>query len=127
MPANLMIQGVGHATVNLDDIQLGSQGIGWGTPSPPVSGLNPIPGTWSHWIQFGGETSIGQAQLAFGIVTNRLKLYFQARPASVCDSNEHLSNSLAWLSFTREALKDSRPMTDWERKAAAEFFFSEFD
>ena len=33
-----------------------------------------------------------------------------------------LSASLAWMAFTREALKDSRPMTDWERKASADFF-----
>jgi hypothetical protein len=122
-----MIQGVGHATVNLDDIQLGSQGSGWGTLSPPVSRLNPVLGTWSHWIQFGGETNIDQAQLAFGIVTNWVKLYFHARSPGVRDSNDHLSNSLTWLSFTRGVLKDSRPMTDWERKAAADFFWSEFD
>jgi hypothetical protein len=43
------------------------------------------------------------------------------------DPNAHLSESLAWMGFTREALKDSRPMTEWERKAAADFFWSEFD
>jgi hypothetical protein len=35
--------------------------------------------------------------------------------------------SLAWMALTREVLKDSRRMTDWERKAAADFFWSQFD
>lgn len=32
-----------------------------------------------------------------------------------------------WMTFIREVLKDSRPMTDWERKTAADIFWSEFE
>jgi hypothetical protein len=43
------------------------------------------------------------------------------------ESDRHLTNAVAWMAFSREVLKDSRPMTDWERKATADFFWSEFD
>jgi hypothetical protein len=39
----------------------------------------------------------------------------------------YFTTSLDWMTFVIEALKDSRPMTDWERKIAAESFWSEFD
>ena len=43
------------------------------------------------------------------------------------EANEYLSKSMAWIAFSREVLKDSRPMDDWERATSADFFWSEFD
>lgn len=33
---------------------------------------------------------------------------------------------LAWMSFAKAALADGRPMLDWERQDADEFFWSQF-
>lgn len=37
------------------------------------------------------------------------------------------SEALAWISFAKAAIPDARPMLDWERQDADEFFWSQFE
>lgn len=122
--ADLVLQAAGGAVVNLSDIRLGSLGSRWGRRSPVVSGLNEIIGAQ---ITLDGVASFDQGPFAFGAISNPIELQIQTHSITARYSDEYQSNSLAWLAFTREALKDSRPMTDWERKASADFFWSQFD
>jgi hypothetical protein len=119
-----MFQSAGGAIVNFSDARLQLLWSGWGCPSPATSRLSETSGAQ---ITLGGVASIDQYPFAFGAIVNLIELQTHIHSFAARDSSEYLSNSLTWLSFTREALKDSRPMTDWERKAAAEFFWSEFD
>jgi hypothetical protein len=88
-----------------------------------VYGLNEIIGAQ---ITFVGVAGPDQGPFAFGAIANPIELQFETH-STARYSDEYQSNSLAWLAFTREALKESRPMTDWERKASADFFWSQFD
>lgn len=52
----------------------------------------------------------------------------EALPPSIHQAHEQAAiTSLAWGRLTSAVLKDSRPMNDWERKVAADIFWSEFD
>ena len=37
------------------------------------------------------------------------------------------SEALGWIAFARAAIPDARPMLDWERQDADEFFWSQFE
>ncbi len=37
------------------------------------------------------------------------------------------SNALAWIAFAKAANPGARPMQDWERQDADEFFWSQFE
>jgi len=78
-------------------------------------------------VQFYSLPGIAQILFVSGTVTNLIAPQYFERSLGRRDPDAHLRKSLTWMAFTREALKDSRPMTDWERKAAADFFWSEFD
>lgn len=43
------------------------------------------------------------------------------------DAEREVTVSLAWQSFVKEAMAESRPMDDWERKVAADFLWAEFE
>jgi hypothetical protein len=120
----LTIQPAGGASVNLADTLRASLLSRWIYPYPGASSLSETSGAQ---ITLGGVGKIDQYPFAFGAIVNVIELQIHVHSFAARDSSGYLSNSLTWLSFTREALKDSRPMTDWERKAAAEFFWSEFD
>jgi hypothetical protein len=64
-----------------------------------------------------------RALIGAGIVAN--VTYPEA--FKLASADKYLEASMDWMTFVNEALKDSRPMTDWERKVAAESFWSEFD
>jgi len=110
--------------VNLSGIRVGSswiQGFYWPmTEQPHMEKPAPVEHIYSLFdlFRFLMISTVGP-----NLITSR----FPAPPLGQSDPNAHLSESLAWMAFTREALKDSRPMTEWERKAAADFFWSEFD
>jgi hypothetical protein len=71
--------------------------------------------------------SPGIMPLGMGTMVNLIIADFYAVPAPLRVVDAYHERSIEWIAFTHEALKDSRPMTDWERSAAAEFFWSEFD
>ncbi|MEW6157037.1 MAG: hypothetical protein AB1813_06365 [Verrucomicrobiota bacterium] len=38
-----------------------------------------------------------------------------------------VSDALSWIAFANRAIPDARPMLDWERRDADEFFWSQFE
>jgi hypothetical protein len=112
------------ASVNLADTLRESLLSGWIYPRPGVSGLSETSGAQ---VTLGGVVKNDQYPFAFGAFINAIELQIHVHSFAARDPCGYLANSLTWLSFTRQGLKDSRPITDWERKAAAEFFWSEFD
>jgi hypothetical protein len=108
--------------VNLSGVRVGSswiQGFEWPiTEQPHVERPAPAGHLYSSF-------DVYRLLLISFVGPNLITCRFPAAHQS--DPNARLSESLAWMAFTHEALKDSRPMTEWERKAAADFFWSEFD
>jgi hypothetical protein len=110
--------------VNLSGVRVGSswiQGFEWPmTEQPHVERTAPVGNLYSL-------SDVFRLVIISIVGPNLITSRFPAPHLGQSDPNAHLSESLAWMAFTREALKDSRPMTEWERKAAADFFWSEFD
>ena len=110
--------------VNLSGVRVGSswiQGFEWPTTEQPHLER---PAPVGHLYSL---SDVFRLLIISFVGPNLITTRFPAPPLGQSDLNVHLSESLAWMAFTREALKDSRPMTEWERKAAADFFWSEFD
>ena len=115
----LEIQDVEGASVNLRSLRFGEESATWGA--------RPLPFAESVVVEFYAWLDVIQPMAMLGAWTN---LTVPALPRLLLGHSEptaHLEKSLAWMSFAQEALRDSRPMTDWERKVAADFFWSEFD
>jgi len=108
------------ATVNINDVQFGSYR---GRAFNPVT-LEPYPLKKSR-----GATEPFDYFKVAQILLNLGSTAFLTEPRSSERTalDAYLGTSLGWMTFVNEALKDSRPMTDWERKVAAESFWSEFD
>ena len=45
----------------------------------------------------------------------------------ICQQPSDSSAALAWIAFARAAIPEARPMLDWERQDADEFFWSQFE
>jgi hypothetical protein len=119
-PYDLAVEG---ANVNLASLRFGPgtvRGFGSTAYEAPVEKS-------AFAVQFYILLDVVQTLVFSSTLANMVSPQFFARSFGQRESDAHLTTSLAWMAFTQEALKDSRPMTDWERKAAADFFWSEFD
>ena len=117
------LQGLEGTNVNFRGVGLGLTGIQsldrMMTEPPHTEGSVLV-------VQLHSLLGSSQFLVISGIGPNLTTPHFPAQ-LLVPSPDAHLGKSLAWMAFTREALKDSRPMTEWEQKAAADFFWSEFD
>ncbi len=74
--------------------------------------------TWENLPVPGTEVSPQTATFARAI-GNQPRVPFTDLPPQAA--------TMAWMSLVNQTLQDSRPMTNWERKAAANAFWAEFD
>ena len=120
--SDLALQAFEGTNVNLRGLRFGSEGgqAFYGSMIEP----RPVEKS-AVAVQFYSLPGIAQILFVSGTVANLIAPQYFARSLGRREPDAHLRTSLAWMAFTREALKDSRPMTDWERKAAADFFWSE--
>lgn len=76
-------------------------------------------------------TSYGTTSATLEVAVRQEQLptsFSEALPACIPEAQEQAAAaSLAWVALTSAVLKDSRPMNDWERKVAADIFWSEFN
>lgn len=109
------------ATVNINDVQFGSH---LGRAFYPVARIETDPPKKS----IAATEPFNYFKVA-QIFRNSGTTTFLTEPQSYERTalGAYFGRSLDWMTFVNEALKDSRPMTDWERKVAAESFWSEFD
>lgn len=118
-------QALEGVNVNLSGVRMGSSWIqGFERPltgQPHIERPAPVEHLYSLLFD------LFRFRIVSTVGPNVITSDFPAPLLGQSDPNAHLSESLAWMAFTREALKDSRRMTDWERKVAADFFWSEFD
>lgn len=83
------------------------------------------------FLACGGTSMKGSASTG---TSNVASLDFQSEatipkenfPTYGAAENDSASSSLGWIAFGKELLPEGRPLLDWERQDADEFFWSQF-